>query len=398
MKDAAGFSGARLARLDTYFNLEVAQGRLPGAALLIERHGERVVERVWGYRNRASAAPMTLDTIFRIYSMTKPVASLALVTLVAEGRLQLNQPVAEFIPAFADARVLRDGSLVAPDRPPTVYDLLRHTAGLIYERGGGPLAPTYRDADLLAGDPTNEAFAARVAALPLAHQPGSVWDYSHATDVLGRVIEVVAGRTLGQVLRSRVLEPLRMGDTGFSVPEASHPRLAEALPGDTLSDDGAPPVRPAPAPRLRAGRHGSRLHAGGLRPIRAHAAGRRHGGRRHPARSPQPGLHERRSHRAPPPASRACPARCSTRPTASASVSRFAPRSAGRARRGRSASSAGPASPAPASGVDPAEDMVVVLLTQAPRQRVRSRTAIKALVYDALVGKAALKREGRGGR
>ena len=397
MKDAAGFSGARLARLDTYFSLEVAQGRLPGAALLIERHGEAVVERVWGYRNSASAAPMTLDTIFRIYSMTKPIASVALVMLVAEGRLQLNQPVADFIPAFADARVLRDGSLVVPDGPPTVHDLLRHTAGLIYERGGGPLAPTYRDAGLLAGDPTNEAFAARIAALPLAHQPGSVWDYSHATDVLGRVIEVVAGRTLGQVLRSRVFEPLRMGDTGFSIPEASHPRLAEALPGDTLSDGGVPlfdPRRPRAFEPAGMGlvstledyaRFARMLLAGGVAGdaillgrhsldfMSADHIGPATGITRLPGTLLDPaygfglGLAVRTSLGG---------------ASAPGSIGEF----------GWSGIAG------TCFWVDPAEDMIVILLTQAPRQRVRSRTAIKAMVYDALVGKAALKREGRGGR
>lgn len=128
LADVAGFSGARLAHLDNYFNVEVARGLIPGAVLLIERKGETVLKRAWGYRNRAAGTPMMLDTIFRIHSMTKPLVSLAAVMLAAEGRLHLAQPIADFVPAFAEVRVLVDGRKVEPVRPPSVHDLLRHTA------------------------------------------------------------------------------------------------------------------------------------------------------------------------------------------------------------------------------------------------------------------------------
>jgi CubicO group peptidase (beta-lactamase class C family) len=205
--DVAGFSGARLARIDNFFNVEVARGAVPGAVLHVERAGEVVMRRVWGYRNRAAGTPMTTDSIFRIYSMTKPMVSFVTLMLAAEGRLYLDQPIADFVPAFAYVRVLADDGRVAPRRAPTIHDLLRQTAGLVYERNGGPVAELY--AGLMDGDPTNEAFADRIARLPLAHQPGTVWEYSHATDVLGRVVEVAAGRSLSPASPCRATRTMR---------------------------------------------------------------------------------------------------------------------------------------------------------------------------------------------
>ena len=250
--DVAGFSGARLARIDNFFNVEVARGAVPGAVLHVERRGEVVMRRVWGYRNRAAGTPMTTDSIFRIYSMTKPMVSFVTLMLAAEGRLHLDQPIADFIPAFADVKVLDGGARVAPARAPNIHDLLRHTAGLVYERNGGPVAGLY--AGLMEGDPTNEVFAERIARLPLANQPGTVWEYSHATDVLGRVVEMVAGRALSGALRQRLLEPLGMADTGFHVPhEADHARIAEPLPDDRFSAGGPPMFNPRRARAFEAG-------------------------------------------------------------------------------------------------------------------------------------------------
>ena len=384
MKDVAGFSGARLARLDTFFNLEVAQGRVPGAVLLIERHGHPVLRRAWG-RRRPSGPPMTFDTLFRIYSMTKPIVSVATMTLAAEGRLHLGQPVADFIPAFADTKVLEDGRLVAPHRPPSVHDLLRHTAGLIYERGGGPVAPYYRDADLQAHDLTNEAFAARIAALPLAHQPGRVWDYSHATEVLGRVVEVAAGRTLGQVLRQRVFEPLGMAETAFSVPGADPARVAEPFADDTLSDDKLPLFDPMAVRAFEPGGMGlvstvddyarfARMLLGNgrsgdavllsprtLRFMAADHIGPATGITRLPDTLLNPGFG-------------------------------FGLGFAVRTEAGAAAypGSVGEFNWSGIGGtyfwVDPAEDLFAVLMVQAPRQRVRHRVLLKTMVYDALVG------------
>ena len=386
--DVAGFSGARLARIETFFDLEVAQGRVPGAVLLIERHGRTVMRRAWG-RRRPSGASMTLDTLFRIYSMTKPIVSVAALMLVAEGRLHLGQPVADFIPAFAGTRVLEDGRLVAPRRPPSVHDLLRHTAGLIYERGGGPVAPYYRDADLLADDPTNETFAARVAALPLAHQPGQVWDYSHATEILGRVVEVAAGRTLGQVLRQRIFEPLTMAETAFSVPTVDPARIAEPFPDDTLSADKLPLFDPTLVRAFEPGgmglvstvddyaRFARMLLAGGhldgtilltprsLRFMTSDHVGPCTGITRLPDSLLSPGFG-------------------------------FGLGFAVRTETGAAAypGSIGEFNWSGIGGtyfwVDPAEDLFVILMVQAPRQRVRHRAILKAMVYDALVGKRAM--------
>ena len=389
MKDVAGFSGVRLARLDTFFDLEVAQGRVPGAVLLIERHGEPVMRRAWG-RRRPSGPPMTLDTIFRIYSMTKPIVSVAAITLAAEGRLHLGQPIADFIPAFADVRVLDDGRLVPPQRPPNIHDLLRHTAGLIYERGGGPVAPLYRDAALQAGDPTNEVFAERIAALPLAHQPGTIWDYSHATEVLGRVVEVAAGRTLGQVLKQRVFEPLGMIETAFSAPTVDTARVAEPFADDTLVADGLSMFNPAQVRAfepggmglastvddyarfarmlLTGGRSGKDvvLSARSLRFMTSDHVGVATGITRLPGSLLSPGFG-------------------------------FGLGFAVRIEPGAAAypGSLGEFNWSGIAGtyfwVDPAEDLLVILMVQAPRQRVRHRAILKALVYDALVGKDTSK-------
>ena len=129
------------------------------------------MKRAFGYRNRAAGTPMTLDSIFRIYSMTKPMVSVLTMMLAAEGRLHLAQPVSDFIPAFGNLKVLDRGSEAVLKWAPTIHDLLRHTAGLTYERNGGPLTPIYRTARLMSREVTNEEFADRIAALPLAHQP-----------------------------------------------------------------------------------------------------------------------------------------------------------------------------------------------------------------------------------
>ena len=390
IEDVAGFAGARLARIEGFFALEIAQGRVPGAVLLIERHGETVLRGAWG-RRRAAGPAMTFDTLFRIYSMTKPIVSVAAMSLAAEGRLHLAQPVADFIPTFAGARVLADGRLVPPKRPPSVHDLLRHTAGLIYERGGGPVAPYYRDAGLTSDDPTNEAFAERIAALPLAHQPGEVWDYSHATEVLGRVIEVVAGRTLGQVLRQRVFEPLGMAETAFSVPAADPVRVAEPFADDTLADDGAPMFDPR---QVRAFEPGGMGLVSTLDDYARFARMLLGGGRADEAivLSPRSLRFMTADH--------VGPATGITRLPGSLLSPGFG-FGLGFAVRTESGAAAYPGSLGEFnwSGiggtyfwVDPTEDLFAILLVQAPRQRVRYRAVLKAMVYDALVGKGALKR------
>jgi CubicO group peptidase (beta-lactamase class C family) len=219
--------------------------------LLVARGGKVAYVDAVGQRGPGSGEAMKSDDIFRIYSMTKPIVSVAAMMLVEDGRLQLEAPVARYIPAFANVKVGvektdADGrktlELVAPRRPMTVQDLMRHTSGLTYGFfGDGLVKKAYQEAGITAdGDITNEEFAARIAAMPLAFQPGSTWDYGNSTDVLGRVIEVVTGQSLYQHLKLRLLDPLGMADTSFYVPEARRQaRIAEPLADDRVIGVGA---------------------------------------------------------------------------------------------------------------------------------------------------------------
>ena len=394
--DVAGFSGDRLARIDNFFHVEVARGAVPGAVLLIERHGETVMKKAWGYANRASGTPMRLDTIFRIFSMTKPMVSVVTMMLAAEGRLHLGQPVSDFIPSFGNLRVLQADGEVAPRREPTVQDLLRHTAGLIYGWSESPVAKLYAEADLRARDINNEEFADRIASLPLAHHPGEVWEYSHATDVLGRVVEVAAGRSLGAVLTSRLIEPLGMVDTGFHVLDpADHARLAEAFPGDTLAPNGPPLFNPRRERTFEAGGMGlmstlddyarfARMLLGKGALDRQIYLGRRtldfmtadHIG--------------------------AATGIARPRDTLLNDGFGFGLGFAVRTDPGAAEypGSIGEFNWSGIAGtyfwIDPEEDLFAILLTQSPRQRTRYRPIIKTMVYDALVGKEGLKAEKKG--
>ena len=185
---------------------------------------------------------MTLDTIFRIYSMSKPITTVAAMMLVEEGKLLLDEPVSKYIPSFANLKVgvetKGEGGttleLVPAKRPITIQDLMRHTSGLTYGFfGEGMVKKAYVDAKLSDGDFDNGEFAERIAKLPLAYQPGTTWDYSNSTDILGRVIEVVAGRSLYQFEKERLLDPLGMKDTSFYVTDPTKKSLvAEPLPKD----------------------------------------------------------------------------------------------------------------------------------------------------------------------
>jgi CubicO group peptidase (beta-lactamase class C family) len=245
----AGFSAPGLARIDAYLRNEIATDKIPGAIMLIERHGTIAYNSSFGVRDPGAKAPMTADTIFRIYSMSKPITSVAAMMLVEEGRLALDEPVAKYIPAFANVKVgvekkgengVAALDLVTPRRPMTIQDLLRHTSGLTYGFfGEGLVKQSYVDAHVFSGDPDNAEFADRIAKLPLAYQPGTTWDYSHATDILGRVIEVVSGETLYQFERERILDPLGMKDTSFYVTDPNKQALiAEPFPADrTIGKD-----------------------------------------------------------------------------------------------------------------------------------------------------------------
>lgn len=241
--EAAGLNREALERLRAAFTALVERGRLPGAQWLIHRRGTVGCFDSVGQLDPVRGRPMREDAIFRIYSMTKPVVSVAAMRLVEQGRLMLRDPVSQYLPEFVRARVgvERDGQLElkVPNRAMTVHDLLRHTAGLTYEF----LEPSavrlrYSEAKLFARDRTGAALSAAIAQIPLMHEPGSVWDYSRATDVLGRLLEVISGQSLGEHLREAIFEPLGMNDTGFAVPASQYARLAE--PFAINPDNGVP--------------------------------------------------------------------------------------------------------------------------------------------------------------
>jgi len=238
-----GFSQERLDNIGKYVEVDIAKGLIPGAVLTIVRHGQIVFQRTWGERDPATKAPMTADSIFRIYSMSKPITSVAAMMLVEEGRLALEEPVSKYIPQLAGVKVgvenageagKRTLDLVAPRRPIAIEDLLRHTSGITYGFfGEGLVKKAYVDAHVLLGDFDNEEFADRIARMPLAYQPRTTWDYSHSTDILGRVIEIVSGQSLYRFEKERILDPLGMTDTSFYVADAGRqPRIAEPFPKD----------------------------------------------------------------------------------------------------------------------------------------------------------------------
>ncbi|MBR0973614.1 serine hydrolase domain-containing protein [Bradyrhizobium japonicum] len=232
-----------LAKVSDYIRNEVATGKIPGAILLLQQHGKPVYYENFGVRDVATEISMSADTIFRLYSMSKPITSVMAMMLVEEGKLALDDPVSKYIPAFAGMKVgvekKAEGGKVALaleplDRPVTIKDLLRHTSGLPYGfSGGGPVRELYAAANLFNSDLSNADFIAKLITLPLAEQPGTVWDYGFSTDVLGRVVEVISGKTLLQFERERVLDPLGMTETAFYVADpAKFPRIAEPMPDD----------------------------------------------------------------------------------------------------------------------------------------------------------------------
>ena len=228
--EQVGLSSERLDRITTTLKADVERGRIPGAVVLVARKGRVAYLQAVGFRDPAAKAPMTPDAIFRIASMTKPLVTVAALSLYEEGRLFLSDPVAKYLPAFGGLQV---GAARAPaERPMTIQDLMRHTSGLTYGNRGTTevhkLFPESSNASSLAF--TGEEFIERLAKTPLLYQPGTTWEYGLSTDVLGRVVEVVAGKPLGQVLEERIYRPLKMTDTTFLVPAEKRGRIAQPLP------------------------------------------------------------------------------------------------------------------------------------------------------------------------
>ncbi|BCA22571.1 serine hydrolase [Bradyrhizobium diazoefficiens] len=240
--ETLGLSRPRLQAMSDAFKREIDKGTVPGITVLVARRGQVGWFEALGRQSPAASTPMALDSIFRIFSMTKPIVSVAVMALVEDGHLLLGDPVAKFIPEFADQKVgiVSGGKLdlVPPKRPMTVQDLLRHTSGLTYEhQGDGPVHKIYQDSRVRSRKITNAEHAALVASFPLVCQPGDEFNYSRSTDILGRIIEVVSGKSLGTFLAERVLAPLQMAEAGFSTSEANAGRLAEPFAADPWTGD-----------------------------------------------------------------------------------------------------------------------------------------------------------------
>jgi CubicO group peptidase (beta-lactamase class C family) len=217
------FAADKLAAVDGVMNEKVAQKKLAGALILAARDGRLDVTRAYGSMDREAAKPMSTDAIFRIYSMSKAITTAAALTLVEEGKLKLDDPVGLHVPELKDLKVQQGDTLRAPSRPPNVRDLMLHTAGFTY--GGAATARRYAEKKPLEGKDLDE-FARRLADVHLAFDPGTDWHYGVNTDVLGLIVQRVAGKPLGAVLRERIFEPLGMADTGFFVPAGKAARFA----------------------------------------------------------------------------------------------------------------------------------------------------------------------------
>jgi CubicO group peptidase (beta-lactamase class C family) len=234
-----------LGAINTLIRTEMAERHIPGAVVMIQRQGKTLYLEAFGWRDEAKKVPMTTDTIFQIYSMTKPITSVAALMLVDDGKLRLDDPVAKYIPAFADTKVgverkNAEGAtvleLMPQERPMTIEDLMRHSSGITTGSYGDSLVrKAYAASNLYEGDFDNAQLADRVARLPLAEQPGTEWDYGLSTDVLGRVIEVVSGQSLYEFEKQRLFDPLGMKDTAYRVLDPmKQDRLAELLPDDNV--------------------------------------------------------------------------------------------------------------------------------------------------------------------
>ena len=236
-----GLCPERTQRLMDVLRREVASGRLPGAVAMIARRGQIALFEAVGQQDPATGVPMQTDSIFRIYSMTKPVVSVAVMMLVERGQLLLSDPVSRWLPEYAKQQVATANGLEPVKQEATVQDLLRHTAGLTYEfLGDSAVQRQYGEVKIASRERTNAEFSQTLASVPLQFQPGTVWAYSRATDVLGRLVEVVSGQGLGAFLQTEIFGPLGMVDTGFAVPPDQHHRIAEPF---THDPDGGVPMK-----------------------------------------------------------------------------------------------------------------------------------------------------------
>src|SRR5712671_2266278 len=386
--EQVGLSSARLERLSSAIHADVARRLIPGAVLAIARGGRLAYAEAFGWRDREAGAPMTADAIFRVASMTKPITSVAAMMLAEEGRLEIAAPVAQYLPEFAELTVGTERRKA--QRTMTVQDLMRHTSGLTYAQfGDTPVQMIWRDTKLMDEDQTNAELVAKLAGLPLLFEPGTTWEYSMSTDVLGCVVEVVSGQTLAQFFSERICGPLGMADTGFAATGERAARLAE--PQNDPATGKRPPMREVT--------RDSRWHSGGGGAVSTAADYLRfcqmllNGGELDGVRllAPKTVAHMASDH---------LPPDCAYGETARPRFGALAPVPemgygfglgfAVRKEPGRS--------PVPGSvgeffwggvtgtyfWIDPQEQMVVVLMLQAPDQRLHYRYLSRQLVYAAL--------------
>ena len=251
-----GFDPGRIERITEVFTSYVKSGKLPGTVALVARHGRIAYFEANGLKDIESGEPMELDTIFRIYSMTKPITTVGAMILYEEGRFHLNDPISKYIPEFKGLKVLvgdetGGARVVDATRPPTVQDLMRHTAGFTYGVFGDTMVDRmYRDTKLLGEDVSLQDLVVRLADIPLQYQPGTRWHYSVSVDILGYLIEVLSGQTLDEFLRERVFLPLDMNDTAFTVAPEKLSRFSTCYgPNREASNgDGQPLIKPIDQP------------------------------------------------------------------------------------------------------------------------------------------------------
>jgi CubicO group peptidase (beta-lactamase class C family) len=390
--EQVGLSSARLERLARVIRQDVERKLIPGAVVVIARAGRIGYAEAFGWRDREAQAPMTLDAIFRVASMTKPITSVAAMMLAEEGRLEIAAPVANYLPEFAELTVGIERA--RPQRTMTVQDLMRHTSGLTYAQfGDSPVQMVWRDAKLMDEAQTNAELITKLSRLPLMFEPGTTWEYSMSTDVLGRVVEVASGRSLAEFFAERITGPLGMADTGFAATGERSARLAEPL------------IDPASGnrPPMRAVTRDNRWHSGGGGAVSTAADYLRfcqmllNGGELDGMRllAPKAVAHMAADH---------LPSDVRYGITTRARFGALAPVPemgygfglgfAVRKEQGRS--------PVPGSvgeffwggvtgtyfWIDPAEDMVVILMLQAPEQRLHYRYLTRQLVYAALTAPA----------
>jgi CubicO group peptidase (beta-lactamase class C family) len=262
-----GFSSARLAAFGEQIRSDVKSGRLPGAVIMVARNGKLVYSEAIGAQDPKTGAPMRKDSIFRIYSMTKPIVSVAVMMLVEEGKLQITEPVSKYIPELKNLKVGVEKTddagnkkldLVPAAREITIQDLLRHTSGLTYGVFGKSLVKDeYTKAGIDSRDQTNAEVMQKLAAVPLHFQPGTTWEYSRSVDVLGHLLERISGEPLDKYLEARIFKPLGMKDSGFWVPAPKQNRIAEAFDTDPDSKAKVSLTEIRSAPKLLSGGGGA---------------------------------------------------------------------------------------------------------------------------------------------